>query len=408
MARDVRDFKVPETVIYEGPTGSSIATVNRQSVKSSRSDAVSTSRSRDGTYHDVTGYSAYFLLTSSHSGEANWKTATSKYRLYWTGGEVHSSVWNAGCTSLGKPSIPLWCLSQVRAQMHRQCLEDIDVSQLVGEANKTVSSLASIFGALVEMFRAFRHGSWNAFVSSTISDVRRNGKGRTAAQAYLAWIYGFKPLISDAQRIMDNWDKVVDEPVGRPLFAEVKDSGFAFPVKKGFTYSGKLSRGVSSGAYAYVTNPQNLKYSQLGLTSPLSVAWELTTLSFVVDWFFHIGAFLRTWEGTMGVGIQDYWETQWVDNAFTQYEDRYEAVYASKFNSPVPPVDKMEVYVRLKAMFRQNPPFLLPSPPYFSWGVKDASRALSVFALFLARSRPVWQGDPARVTLYNTWLRGIT
>ena len=33
--------------------------------------------------------------------------------------------------------------------------------------------------------------------------------------------------------------------------------------------------------------------SQLGLTDPLGIAWELTRLSFVADWFVPIGAWLQ-------------------------------------------------------------------------------------------------------------------
>jgi hypothetical protein len=262
---------------------------------------------------------------------------------------------------------------------------------MIGEARETVMGLASVFAALLDAFRAFRRGKWNAFVSQSIATVRKNGKGKTAAQAYLAWIYGIRPIISDAQRIMEHWDEFVDKPVGKPLFVEVQDSDFRLPKKSGFAYEGKVSRGVSTGAYAKVINPDAMKFGQLGFSSPLSLAWELTTLSFVVDWFFHIGNFLSTWEGTFGVAIVDYWETRWVNNQFEQIEDRYARIYASKYTEVIKPYDKMRVTVRVKAMDRIGSPIPLPAPPYFSWGGLDnsLSRATSLFALFLANSRKI-------------------
>lgn len=290
--------------------------------------------------------------------------------------------------------------------MDSQVRGRIDVSQLVGEAKESILSIANVLAAAAELLRAVRRRDFRPFLTSTIASVRRNGRGKTAAQAYLAWIYGFKPLIEDSMRVIEHWNDALDKPIGAPLYASVIDSDFQVPAPyKGHWCEGKASRGVSSGAYAYVLDPSRLRFSQLGLFSPLSVAWELTTLSFVVDWFFHIGAFLRTWEGLTGIAVRGYWETQWVDNNFVKYEDRYLAIFASAYTKPVLPMDIMQTRCRCKAMFRQTPPHLLPSPPYFSLGV-DSSRVFSILALLLARSKPVWEGDSAKTRLYSTFLRG--
>lgn len=413
MARDVRDFSITESALLTGSCNiPNPSTYQRKSVVTTRSDIVATIPYPDGSYRRVTGYHAYFLLTTSSPGSIQWYHTTTgcTYKYEWTGGDVAPSVYNHGCASSTKnPSIPSWCVSQVRAMMSSQVRGAIDVSTMVGEAKETVLGLAAIFGHLSEAFRSFRQGpgGWSRYVTSTLAEVRANGRGKTAAQAYLAWIYGLKPLISDAQRIMDNWDQIVDEPIGKPLYANVVDSDFKLPVNPGWRFEGKASRGVSSGAYAHVLDAANVKFAQLGLLSPLSVAWELTTLSFVVDWFFHIGTFIRTWEGTFGVAIRDYWETRWVDNKFDQFENRFSRIYASRYTKQIEPHQDIVVSVRLKAMNRIGSPILLPSPPYFSWGVPDVNRALSVFALFLARAKPVWTGDPAKVRLYNEWLRGF-
>jgi len=407
--RDIRDFKAPETVVYTSSLGSrNESKPNRQLTKSFRSDIVKTTPNAAGAYFGSTSYDALFLTTTSSAGRVSWRSTLTPvtYNLQWTGGEIHSSVWRLGLNGQFLPDIPSWAISQVRSQMLNQVLQGIDVSQLVGEANQTVSSLAVVLGAAAELFRAFKRRDWARYTSSTLRSIRRNGRGKTAAQAYLAWIYGFKPVIEDSVRIIERWNRVVEEPVGKRIYAEVSVDPPQFPVQKGFSYEGSIKRGVKSGATVFVLQPDVLKFSQLGLLSPLSVAWELTTLSFVVDWFIHVGAFLRTWEGASGTTVRGYYETRWALGRFTQVEDRYVSVFAGYGTQPTEPYDKMRVGVNYKAMNRLGSPMLLPSPPYISWGV-DSSRGLSLFALFLARSKPVWEGDPAKVRLANTFLRGF-
>lgn len=388
MPRDVRDFKIQETVTLEGPTGTNTGTPLRQSVRSTRSDIVKTIPMPDGSYGRTTGYHAFFATTSSGPGSVKWRSTVtgSKYKLTWTGGEVSSSVWRAGCSSLLEPNIPTWCISQARAMLASQARGDLDVSVMVGEARETVTGLAGLLHRFWNLLRLFPFEKWRRFVSMTVREVRNYGRLRSAASAYLAWLYGIRPLISDAQRIMDHWDEFTMRPVGKPLYAEVRDSEFQLPAQYGFRYAGTVSRGVSTGAYAHIINPDLVKFSRMGLTSPLSLAWELTTLSFVVDWFLHIGNFIQSWEGTSGVGISNHWETRWVDNSFTQYEDRYKRLYASNQTVLDGVNDEMEVYCRLKAMSRYGSPFLLPAPPYLSWGIRESTAAAAA-ALTVTRLR---------------------
>lgn len=388
--RDDRDFTVQETITYSGPTGSSVSKPIRTSVRSFRSDIVKTTPSPTGEYVRTTGYDAFFMNTSTRPGKVQWVfdafgTRTNN-SLEWTGGEVAQSVWRHGCNSLLAPDIPLSVVSQARSILASQIRDDLDVSVMLGEAKETVTGLAGILNTLWNMLQIFPQRKWRRFIAMTVREVRNYGRGRAAAKAYLTWLYGIRPLISDAQRIMDNWDRFTEEPVGKPLFVEVRDGSFQLPSRVGFSYSGKVSRGVSTGAYAYIVAPDQVKFSRMGLLSPLSLAWELTTLSFVVDWFFHVGNFIQTWEGTAGVGIAHHWETRWVNNLFLQTEDRYKRNYASAYTRITGDYDKMETWVRLKAMRRIGAPFLLPAPPYFSWGIRESTAAAAA-ALAVTRLR---------------------
>lgn len=58
-----------------------------------------------------------------------------------------------------------------------------------------------------------------------------------------------------------------------------------------------------------VTSSGARELSQLGITNPAVIAWELIPYSFVVDWFLPIGNWLSTWDATLGLAFRDGLQT---------------------------------------------------------------------------------------------------
>lgn len=54
-----------------------------------------------------------------------------------------------------------------------------------------------------------------------------------------------------------------------------------------------------------IINPNVNLLSQLGLTNPASVVWELVPFSFVWDWFSNVGQFLTSWSNYTGVTLSN-------------------------------------------------------------------------------------------------------
>lgn len=48
----------------------------------------------------------------------------------------------------------------------------------------------------------------------------------------------------------------------------------------------------------------------LGLDKPISTIWELTTLSFVMDWVFSLGDYIAQWEGNSSLTVLGAWTTE--------------------------------------------------------------------------------------------------
>jgi hypothetical protein len=86
---------------------------------------------------------------------------------------------------------------------------------------------------------------------------------------------------------------------------------YNYPGKEVIDTSGTLPwqshQNVGDGRHGFrivvwygVTNPSAVKAAALGLTNPLSVAWELTPWSFVADWVLPIGQLIDTLDAYNG------------------------------------------------------------------------------------------------------------
>lgn len=396
--RNVHDFRVPFERKFESPFSNTTQTGTVQSVRSQRSDAVSLAPPPYG----VTGYEAFFMTASYMSDYVEWNQRwVGKSKYSWTHGELPESVWRAGCNSLLRPDIPGWMLNRVRSSMDSQVRDNLDVSVFAGEARETGRFLVQTLGTILQLLNSLRktfrnlnppvkgrrkhYGSFSELLALTVRAARSAAsRGDRLAGAYLWYMYAVRPLVSDVIKICKHWDKRLDAPISKRIFAQVEGT-FTPPTSANRKVYGTPRYGVKSGADAVVLNPEALRASQYGLTSPLALLWELTTLSFVVDWFTGIGSFLRTLETPIGVAIVNYYETQWVDSKFTYEYDVYSDLYKSQYTTLLKD-GKQTTRVRLKCMLRQTSNHILPAPPFLSLGTVGSSQATSILALIVARS----------------------
>lgn len=398
--RDQFDFKEPFQRTLSGPTGANVATGLVQGVKSERSDITPTDPGPGGFYHEITGYRAFYMVPSHASSSIAWSSPYGAYSYAWSHGEFPSGVWRFGCKSDLTPDIPLWVLNQVRTMLDARIRENLDISVFAGEARETARTLVQTLSILLKSLRGLRSairnlgssssvGSIGRLSSLTIRDARRHARrGDTLATAYLYYMYGIRPLVTDVVRICTLWDKRLEKPISKHVDVQFDDPSFtpeSYDTGSKWRWlEGSARRGVRTGCNVAVLDPQLFRSSQYGLTSPLSLAWELTTLSFVVDWFTGIGNFIRTLETPLGVITQDYYETKYVDNRLAYRYDVYNGFYKTKFTVLQGPFQTMDVNFRTKAMLRVGSPRPLPAPPYLSLGGLGSGQALSLVALITA------------------------
>lgn len=179
------------------------------------------------------------------------------------------------------------------------------------ETAKAVLEIAGNIGKQLNRFRTLTKMTKSQILALTASSIRKAPKGRYTRDflnKYLALQYGIRPLISDAYGVVAELHR--KEQDGNSYRVEVKGGAVvSTPIDQmyydqghviGYPVSGVLEQGAFVHLTYALGNQPLHSLSQWGITNPLEIAWELTTLSFVVDWFLPIGNYLGCLDAANG------------------------------------------------------------------------------------------------------------
>lgn len=200
--------------------------------------------------------------------------------------------------------------------------------------------------------------------------------GKSAATSWLVYQFALIPLMSDIYNICQFISEGVTAPNGFRAFAEMEDPLTRPPVKAGVIDMGgsfTSKRGVKVDVHYRVNNPALFNLERYGLTDPLTIAWELVPLSFVVDWFVPVGTFLDSLGLPLGLVFENGYRTLYCEWTLqqnfrlnSQYVDGREPSYSGKLDAM-----NRQLYISF------------PSPvPYFrGFGNFSVGKAVSSLAL---------------------------
>lgn len=127
-------------------------------------------------------------------------------------------------------------------------------------------------------------------------------KPGTAENVWLEYTFGWVPLVADVQEVL----KVRSDPfeVARSHgTASLKDINVSDAMYSRTELLAHCRTVCTAGIK--ITNPNTALLTQLGLSNPLVVAWDVIPFSFVVDWFFGISRYLRTYNDMAGFAYVD-------------------------------------------------------------------------------------------------------
>lgn len=131
---------------------------------------------------------------------------------------------------------------------------------------------------------------------------------RELANKRLEYAYGWAPLMSDINQIC----RELHEP---PAYLDIKATRKCFFSNEEDDLGGSAT--IRNNFYKKVTGKIKLECSapfigfgsSLGLDNPLSLAWELTPYSFVIDWFIPVGTYFENLSALNGFKIVGSSET---------------------------------------------------------------------------------------------------
>lgn len=138
------------------------------------------------------------------------------------------------------------------------------------------------------------------------------------SNVWLSMKYGWLPLYNDVWNYL-NW-QYWTWSAGAPITGNARRVVHS-RVYGPFAGLVSVSRGLVTGKTIYkcrvgcrvgVQNSDLYNLTRVTSLNPLSIAWELTPFSFVVDWFVDVGGYLQNLEASLGTGLTFYggYETQ--------------------------------------------------------------------------------------------------
>lgn len=242
-------------------------------------------------------------LTSRQGRRLQYWTATDEWIEELTGNFGCDVPFPAGTFS-GNVSAGLY--NRVVADLYDQLRGGLDLTVSLGESGQTADMFRSV-GAAVGYVKNFRPSDLKLWYKEyTHARIRPTGDkvssaARKAGGKWLTYTYGLKPLVQDVYDCADRLQNHVSAPVRvRARGTESEESVITYmfdhsTLVKG-TVDGKRSERIEL-VVSYAPEPSVLQFmAGFGSLNPASIAWELTPYSFVVDWFFNVGGYLRSLE----------------------------------------------------------------------------------------------------------------
>lgn len=250
--------------------------------------------------------------------------------------------------------------------------QKINIAQAFAERKQTANMLIKSVNRLVTFAVLFRAGKFSS--ARKILEGRRQlftGKpfpkdlvarpnDKLFANLWLEYTYGWRPLVSDiyggaellAQSVMRESPTevaVTSKTYETNVFRTASASFETETVQK---YNVKCKFAIQYDISDYDKN----LLSRTGLSNPALLAWELLPYSFVVDWVYPVGTYLRNLVATDGLTFKSGWSTR----------------FATLKSDQVP--------------IRAFPPYYLAEPGY--WFSESAYARRDVFTSFPTNKPP--------------------
>jgi len=233
----------------------------------------------------------------------------------------------AGCASLVRGTSvqhaqqgPVEPIPMRNEAVTKALLDIADAKAGIGETLATFRQTAKLlygptFSLVKSLKRVLAEDSWRGLLRDGAKSLARKGPITRSAEEYLKFVYGWKPLMQDIFGIIELAKENGEYPLllsGRGTSkqsASIPDflfSDFSGNSRTKFM-NGRERVRVNCNLWAQI-DPEwaTLRMlNRLGLLNPASLAWELVSWSFVVDWVVPIGPFFQALTAPVGLSFVD-------------------------------------------------------------------------------------------------------
>lgn len=243
--------------------------------------------------------------------------------------------------TLAVPSFPSSLIAQTEVRALNALKGDgVNIGVSLGERREVADMMISNFGKIARAYRAVRKGNLGDAASALGIKPRRYvppkpryrrgrrlpprrppvsagewgvGLSDEAANRWLEYQYGWKPLLSDvyeASRQILEGDKHHPQRVAYFVRETLNSEEL---VKYHYQSGNVWYKGTTTAKHSctvrfdFWPDPDDImfrEFNELGIMNPLAVAWELIPFSFVVDWALPIGDFLNAIGASKGYDLK--------------------------------------------------------------------------------------------------------
>lgn len=180
--------------------------------------------------------------------------------------------------------------------------QELHIGNIIAERHQTFSLLKDIMQRVIALKRAPLK-----YASSYLKDLPKN-----VSNDFLAFMFGVKPLVSDAFSAVELLNKLNDEQQTDILVfrtgssANTENKVITPLITVGVKYGEKEVTTVESVKVSYslrykIVAGTSQGVQKLGLLNPAEILWEAMPWSFVVDWFLPIGSYINSLSADAGL-----------------------------------------------------------------------------------------------------------
>jgi hypothetical protein len=252
----------------------------------------------------------------------SWYVSSGReYHTIYTG-DVYGVVTNPDLTiqsftAADKAALDAQCRNKLRNKIKDQKANWV---QFHAERKQLINMVATTCDRFTKAVSALKRGHYHA-AARALGVTASHRKERKYKRSYAkdqskavsnGWLelqYGWLPLIGDVHGTAELLAQKIEKEIKSKSVAvvketrQVKSSAVDYAGRK-TDITGTLEHTVRYGVYYSTASEAAHTLSQIGISNPLLIAWELLPWSFVVDWFIPIGNWISSFDATVGLSFE--------------------------------------------------------------------------------------------------------